>query len=187
MMRHRKRVVPGWLVRIFSPRSEAPSGSHGHGSELTETPFSDERARRSAPSGPVPRPRLARVLIIDDEPQVAIGIRRLLYRHEVQIANSGSQALALLRTHHFDVVLSDVMMPEPSGLDIYELLAYENSPLVKRFVFVTGGHWGQRARDFLARVPNQRLDKPVDPEMLERAVARVVREGGHSQSSVSAL
>ena len=186
-MRKQKRVMPSWLVRIFSPRSE---GDEAAASSHVPSPVppiaSDDRARRSAPSGPVPRPRLARVLIIDDEPQVAIGIRRLLYRHEVAIANTGSQALALLRTQSFDVVVSDVMMPEPAGLDIYELLAYEGSPLVKRFVFVTGGHWGQRARDFLARVPNQRLDKPVDPEALERAVARVVNEQ-ELGSSISAV
>ena len=186
MMRNRKRVVPSWLVRIFSPRSDAPTPTEPR-MESSVPAACDDRTRRSAPSGPVPRPRLARVLIIDDEPQVAIGIRRLLYRHDVAIANSGTQALALLRTQPFDVVLSDVMMPEPTGLDIYELLAYEGNPLVKRFVFVTGGHWGQRARDFLARVPNQRLDKPVDPEALERAVARVVRESEQSQHSASAF
>jgi DNA-binding NarL/FixJ family response regulator len=184
-MMRRKRVVPSWLVRIFSPRAEV--------AEPVVAPLppaaqrSEERARRCSPSGPVPRTRLARVLIIDDEPQVAIGIRRLLYRHEVSIANSGTQALALLRTQSFDVVVSDVMMPEPTGLDIYELLAYEGSPLVKRFVFVTGGHWGQRARDFLARVPNQRLDKPVDPEALEHAVSRVVNAASESASSVEAI
>jgi CheY-like chemotaxis protein len=183
MMRRRKRVVPSWLGRIFSARSPA---AEQRCAEPAPASVSCDEPRRSAPSGPVPRRRLARVLIIDDEPQVAIGIRRLLYRHEVSIANSGSQALALLRTQAFDVVVSDVMMPEPTGLDIYELLAYEGSPLVKRFVFVTGGHWGQRARDFLARVPNQRLDKPVDPEALERAVARVVGEQD-APSSYSAL
>jgi CheY-like chemotaxis protein len=173
--------MPGWLGRILGKQPEEQpthlTGVAGGGlRSLPRSPLASlERGteRRSAPSGPVLRPRLARVLIIDDEPQVAMGIRRLLYRHDVTIAHTGTQALALLRVQSFDAIVSDVMMPEPAGLDIYELLALEGSPLVERFVFVTGGHWGQRAREFLSRVPNQRLDKPVDPAALEQALSRV--------------
>jgi CheY-like chemotaxis protein len=64
----------------------------------------------------------------------------------VTIAHTGTQALGLLRSQSFDVVVSDVMMPRASGLDVYDLLACEGSPLVQRFVFVTGGHWCPRAQ-----------------------------------------
>src|SRR5262245_17158700 len=139
-MRRRLHVVPSWLGRMLGRPAEAAA------------PARPEGERRSAPSGAVPRPKLPRVLVLDDDPQVAKGIRRLLYRHDVTIAHTGSQALDLLRSQSFDVVVSDVMMPEPSGLDVYELLACEGSPLVHRFVFVTGGHWCSRAREFLSRV-----------------------------------
>jgi CheY-like chemotaxis protein len=156
-------VVPGWLGRML-----------GRPAEEAARPVRAEE-RRSAPSGAVPRPKLPRVLVLDDDPQVAMGIRRLLYRHDVTIAHTGTQALGLLRSQTFDVVVSDVMMPEPSGLDVYELLACEGSPLVQRFVFVTGGYWGPRAKEFLARVKNPRLDKPVDPLQLDHAIARVLK------------
>jgi CheY-like chemotaxis protein len=167
-MRRRLHVVPGWLGRMLGrPRS---SGEEPQPARPEE--------RRSAPSGAVPRPKLPRVLVLDDDPQVAMGIRRLLYRHDVTIAHTGTQALGFLRSQPFDVVVSDVMMPEPSGLDVYDLLACEGSPLVQRFVFVTGGHWCPRAREFLARVKNPRLDKPVDPAALDHAIDRVLRPKG---------
>jgi CheY-like chemotaxis protein len=99
-----------------------------------------------------------------------------LRRHHVVIVTTGSEALALLRRERFDVVISDVMMPQPAGLDAYEQLAREGSELVGRFVFVTAGAYGVRERAFLAKVPNQRLGKPVDPIELDRAIALVIEQ-----------
>jgi CheY-like chemotaxis protein len=178
--------VPGWLGRMLgreAPCSEGASRVVSASGSRAE-PRAPTMERRSAPSGAVPRPKLARVLVLDDDPQVAMGIRRLLYRHDVTIAHSGAEAIDILRNESFDVVVSDVMMPEPSGLDVYDMLADEGSPLVQRFVFVTGGHWCPRAREFLSRVKNPRLDKPVDPAALDGAIARVLRslpaQGGES-------
>jgi CheY-like chemotaxis protein len=135
-----------------------------------EDPF-DRPAR--ARSGPVPTPIRLRVLIIDDEPQVAVSLKRLLRRHEVEIATTGFEALNLLATRTFDVVVSDVMMPEPSGVDVYERIARTQPALARRFVFVSGGSYTARAREFLASIPNMRLAKPVDAAELEHALAIV--------------
>jgi CheY-like chemotaxis protein len=113
-------------------------------------------------------------LIIDDEPQVAAGLKRVLRRHDVTIAHSGAEATALVAAQPFDVIISDVMMPEPSGIDLYLELRSHESPLVGRFIFVTGGVHGAKAHKFLASIPNQRLDKPVDTLELEHAIARIL-------------
>lgn len=122
----------------------------------------------------VERPRCIRILVIDDEPQVAAALKRLLRRHEVVTAASGSEAATLIERSEFEVIISDVMMPEPSGIDLYLTLSARNSDLVSRFIFVTGGVEGTKAQRFLASIPNQRLDKPVDAFELEQAIARVV-------------
>lgn len=124
-------------------------------------------------SGPVPTPLRLRILIIDDEPQVAISLKRLLRRHEVEIATTGFEALNLLTQRTFDVVLSDVMMPEPSGIDAYERIARTQPALARRFIFVSGGSYTTKAREFLASISNMRLTKPVDAAELEHALALV--------------
>jgi two-component system NtrC family sensor kinase len=132
------------------------------------------RKRKPAQSGMVERPCSARVLIIDDEPQVAAALKRLLRRHEVTIACSGSEAKEHLTKSTFDVIVSDVMMPEPSGIDLYMELSAQGSPMTSRFIFVTGGVQGAKAQRFLLSIGNPRLDKPVDALELEHAIARVL-------------
>ena len=119
--------------------------------------------RRPAPSGRIEKPRSVRILIIDDEPQVATALKRLLHRHEVQIALTGSEARELLSAQPFDVVVSDVMMPDP-----------QRSSLVTRFIFVTGGVQGTKAHKFLASISNPKLGKPVDALEMEHAIAHVM-------------
>ena len=103
------------------------------------------------------------ILVVDDEALVARSLRRALRDHQVTIASSGQEALDLLATGaSFDVVLCDLMMPELTGMDVYERVVAERPELAARFVFMTGGAFTGRARDFLDRVDNERLDKPFD-------------------------
>jgi len=106
---------------------------------------------------------------------VAAALKRVLRQHQVQVALDGATALQLLRSAEFDVVLSDVMMPAPSGLDVYRTLSAENPALVRRFIFITGGAHDRDARQFLRSIPNTCLDKPADPVDLARAIAEVLR------------
>lgn len=133
----------------------------------------------------VERPCSARVLVIDDEPQVAAGLKRMLRRHEVTVTCSGAEAKERLANEAFDVVVSDVMMPDFSGIDLYMELAAQGSPLVARFIFVTGGVQGAKAQKFLTSIDNPRLDKPVDALELEHAIAHVLN-GNEAAGSADA-
>jgi CheY-like chemotaxis protein len=168
----------GWWVGLLAaakkPSARTSSGATSKG-----------KKRRNATSGWVERPRAANILVIDDEPQVAAGLKRTLRRHRVTLANSGEDAKRLVAEHSFDVIISDVMMPGFSGLDLYLELHDQQSPLTARFIFVTGGVHGSKAQRFLVSVPNQRLDKPVDALELEQAIARVLH-GAEAGSAGSA-
>ena len=59
------------------------------------------------------------------------------------------------------------MMADLSGMDLYERLARTDPATAARIVFMTGGAFTARARDFLARVPNQRLTKPFSVAEVE--------------------
>ena len=132
------------------------------------------------PSIPGPAPAAAtaygtqvRILIVDDEPSVARALQRALRDHDVTVALSGREALAILRDRevtHFDVIFCDLMMAEVSGTDLYEEVVLYRPSLAKRFVFMTGGAFTDRARAFIHRVDNPLLEKPFDIRQVQALV-----------------
>src|SRR5688572_11044201 len=104
----------------------------------------------------------ARLLVIDDEPFIINAVRRALREHEVFSATSAGEAIEMLKTQSFDLVFCDLMMPEVSGMDLYDRLCTERPGLEERLVFMTGGAFTARARDFLERISNPRFEKPFD-------------------------
>ncbi len=135
-------------------------------------------APEAAPSqaaAPAPRPAtagVARVLVVDDEPLVGRAVSRVLSPpHRVTLASSGAEALALLQANRYDVVLCDLMMPGLSGMDLHERLARSAPEVANRMIFLTGGAFTDGAREFLARVPNPRIEKPFEPAALRESVA----------------
>ncbi|MEM9454591.1 MAG: ATP-binding protein [Myxococcota bacterium] len=157
------RAPRGTVFRVRLP----PSGRPVH----RESAPPPEPSRSSRMSG-VGR----RVLIIDDDPLVASALRRLLATGEVEVADSGRQGIELLRgSDEFEVVLCDLMMPEVSGMDVYETVLEEHPEMAERFIFMTGGAFTNRARAFLESVPNPKLEKPFDGKTLRAMVAQHAR------------
>jgi two-component system cell cycle sensor histidine kinase/response regulator CckA len=112
------------------------------------------------------REKLA-VLIVDDEASLARALSRVLRDHEVSIAASGREALQLIQEgREFDLVLCDVMMPELSGMDVYEAIERDHPEWLDRVVFMTGGTFTERARAFQERIPNTFLSKPIEAATL---------------------
>jgi CheY-like chemotaxis protein/anti-sigma regulatory factor (Ser/Thr protein kinase) len=117
---------------------------------------------RTAPST-APPPGRARILVVDDEPLVASLLGRLLSgEHDVTVATSAVQGLSLIETTTYDAIVCDVMMPVMTGMDFYAKLKESSPSLADRIVFITGGAFVPRVAEFLARVPNPKLDKPLN-------------------------
>ncbi len=137
---------------------------------------SAEAASRSRPPI-VATGRHGRVLIIEDDARVAAALRRALDPpHEVVLTASGRAGLDLLRSGaSFDVILCDLLMAEMTGMDLHDELAISNPEITDKLVFITGGTFTQRARDFLAAIPNHRLEKPIDLQNLRALVRDRVR------------
>jgi CheY-like chemotaxis protein len=66
----------------------------------------------------------------------------------------------------FDVLFCDLMLPDMDGQALHDTLRVIDPTQAERMVFVTGGVFTARAQDFLARVPNRRLSKPFDTDIL---------------------
>ena len=121
----------------------------------------------------------AKILVLDDEPLVGTVLQRLLgTRHEVVTATRSAEALRLLRAGaRFDVILSDLLMPEMTGMQLHETLEAECPEQARRMVFMTGGAYTDRARAFAAKQKHRILAKPVDLDRLETLLAEATSGG----------
>jgi CheY-like chemotaxis protein len=118
--------------------------------------------------------------VVDDEPLVARVFKHVLGRdHEVVVVHSGQEARALLEEDDtFDLVITDVMMPGVTGIDLYRWLCEEQPRLAKQVVFVTGGSAKPEIDEFLRAVSNCKLTKPFDWKVLKDLVrGRLERRG----------
>ena len=61
------------------------------------------------------------ILVVDDDPSMASSLTEILdiKGFEVRAANSGAEALQILRDHPVDVMLTDVRMPDMNGVELY--------------------------------------------------------------------
>lgn len=134
---------------------------------------------------PAPPPQMeneaaarARVLVIDDDPLIVKTIRRMLGRtHDVTCLTRATAALELLHQgDRFDLILCDLMMPQMNGMEFFRVLGATLPACSERVVFLTGGAFTSDAREFLERVPNQRLEKPFDPTALRILVESMLRQ-----------
>jgi len=111
--------------------------------------------------------RLARILIVDDEPALGAALRRMLREYDVVVTSSGAEALAHLSSgERFDSILCDLTMPVMGGDELYREIQRVAPEQVERIVFITGGPTTGSARDFIATVPNPIIEKPFDPKSL---------------------
>ena len=152
----------------------------GKGTVFTVSlPISPDFARKPLPppAPAVEAERPARVLVVDDEPQIARVIRAALRSHEVDAVTSAAEALSKLRGgERFDVIICDLMMPEMTGMEFHEALERELPDEARRVVFLTGGAFTAKARTFLEQVKNMRIDKPFEVAALRALVAERLRE-----------
>jgi two-component system cell cycle sensor histidine kinase/response regulator CckA len=155
------------------------SSEHGKGA-IFRVLLPPARTRLEQPTAlPAARPprtiACAAVLVVDDEPALGLVLQRVLRDHEVSVVTTAKAALQLLDAgKRFDVILSDLMMPEMSGMDFYDELARRFPAYLERLVFVTGGAFTPAGREFLERVPNACIRKPFEPRAIRELVQRVL-------------
>ncbi len=127
----------------------------------------------AAPAAPL---RRGRIMIVDDEPQVGRSLRRLAERsHDVLLCTSGREAIALLENdQRFDLILSDLMMPEVTGMDLHDWVGRHHPALARRMVFMTGGAFTPRAAAFMERTEAPTLLKPFGHAEFNAVLAELV-------------
>ncbi|MBL9024212.1 MAG: PAS domain S-box protein [Myxococcales bacterium] len=126
----------------------------------------------------------ARVLVVEDEVLLGKALAdQLSERHDVTLVTGADQALTLLGSERFDVVLCDLKMPTMGGEELYRRVAATDPEMGKRFIFMTGVSFGPELERFLGDVGAPLLEKPfpirralgVIDEVTARARAEATR------------
>jgi GAF domain-containing protein/ActR/RegA family two-component response regulator len=116
-----------------------------------------------------------RALVVDDEPGM-VDLMTVLLKDtgwQVEVASTGRSALERARATRFDLVLSDIRMPDGSGEDLYRAVVREQPALSKRFVFMTGDTANASAWQFLEAEQVLVLEKPFTAESLFKVLERL--------------
>ncbi len=134
-----------------------------------------EAPRSLAPASLSRQPE--RLLLVDDEPLLLRAMARLLGgQYQVETASSGREAQERIGGgEHFDLVISDLMMGDVSGIELYSWLGEHRPEIAARMLFVTGGTLSRKADDFTTRLAERTLHKPVKRDELRNAVAQALR------------
>ena len=123
-----------------------------------------------SPSRPI------RVLVVEDEPTVAQMISDVLEAdgHEVETAANGLVALHKVGARVYDVIISDLRMPELDGADFYRELERAQPALLSRLIFITGSTEQPEYRSFLAGALAPVLPKPFNVVDLQEVIRQVL-------------
>jgi CheY-like chemotaxis protein len=156
----RPRAASGSAPRLSRRRLRRPAASTRHSGA---DDASDAGAERET-SRP---PRVARVLVVDDDAAIVQVVRTVLrVDHEVVGTTCVREALDRLTAgEHYDLILCDVIMPQMTGTELYEQLQRTRPEQARRVVLMTGGVRAHGPRDDAASMPVV-LEKPFDVRSL---------------------
>jgi len=162
--------------------TQYPTREYLHGTQMTDlraaavrTPHTPERPE---PWRGDPALRDVRILVVDDDLGVCQSLRDLLTQEGCQVltATGGQDALAALETETVDLVLSDVVMPDLDGYELFQELRVRHAGLP--VVLMTAFHFDKDhiiKRSRLAGVEDVLYKKPIDPPRLREIIKHYAR------------
>src|SRR5579871_89432 len=114
------------------------------------------------------------ILVVDDEPVTARSYARALAAagYKVSVAHDGREAATLAKSCPFDVVVSDIAMPDMDGLALLRVI--RETDLDVPMIFMTGSPALESAMEAIEYGAFRYLVKPIAPDALIDAVARAV-------------
>ena len=159
--------MSGYSERVVTDRLEF-AGSY------LQKPFSPE-ALAGKVRGVLGAPHLEKtILVVDDEPEVRGFLRKVLtgVSYHVLEAENGREAARQIESNEVDLVIMDLAMPEQEGIETIRALQQVRPRL--KIIAISGQFAGPLLRAAELFGAQASLAKPIQPEDLLRAVARVM-------------
>ncbi|HXI58407.1 MAG TPA: response regulator [Polyangia bacterium] len=124
----------------------------------------------------VPR---SRILVVDDEVMVTNAIRRIIGQaHDIVVVFRAAEALQRIRSgERFDLILCDLLMPEMTGMALFQALTLAAPGQADRMLFMTGGTFSADAAAFLDAQKERVMEKPFDKASLMAAISVRLQAG----------
>jgi signal transduction histidine kinase/CheY-like chemotaxis protein len=132
-----------------------------------------KKSRHAALEKGADLPRHRRVLVVDDHEDTCTGLKRMLERrgYQITVAHTVEQAVEKVRTQEFDLLISDIGLPDRSG---YELMQEVQSSKILPGIALSGFGTEQDVNESLAAGFSEHLTKPINFERLEEAICNVL-------------
>ncbi len=115
-----------------------------------------------------------RVLIVDDESYISEAFSAYLSQREIEVhtTNSAAGALTMMEKEKYNLVLSDVRMPDMDGLEFHETACRLHPRYNRRFIFMSGYLLHERIKTHLVATGLPYLEKPFSFDELYRTITR---------------
>lgn len=125
--------------------------------------------------------RKPELLLIDDEPMVGQRLRSGLEKLgcAVEICDNPAGVLELIKEKTFDIVITDIMMPEINGLQVLEAVKAKGQET--RVIIITGFATADLARETMEKGAYDMIAKPFKPGDLRKMVVRAAQDMGFSE------
>jgi CheY-like chemotaxis protein len=123
-----------------------------------------------------PLKRAIHILVVDDEPLLAQPLADALAAegYEIEMAVNGQRALEKINDRAYDLILSDLRMPDLDGVGLYQELERRRPELLERMIFITGAIDHPDYQSFLAQTPVPVLAKPFSLSALHALTRQVL-------------
>jgi nitrogen-specific signal transduction histidine kinase/CheY-like chemotaxis protein len=135
-------------------------------------------ARQAAEPANVLNGETGTILVVDDDEEVALTLADVLRMqgHQVDTVFGAGDGIERARHKDYDIIISDVHMPDAGGPDLYRALAPDIDGLDRRMMFMTGDTLRTDLEDLVADTPIPVIEKPLDPRAVAAMVAGKLRE-----------
>lgn len=117
------------------------------------------------------------VLIIDDEPEIRELVKRTIARlgHKANLACQGLEAIEMLKENPFDVIISDLQMPDMDGYQFFDYLQ-KHHPAIPFIILSGHSHRGDREYFKNLYSVKEFLSKPLDKGKLKALLDDIQRD-----------
>ena len=116
------------------------------------------------------------VLVVEDDLPIALMVAGILADegYEVDTAANGRLALEKIEAREYDLILSDLRMPELDGVGLYRELERRQPDLLRRLIIITGTSWHPDYQAFLEETRVPVLEKPFSLSALQKLASQVL-------------